>query len=56
MSDLIFFNVADGYAESILRGFRKGFIPDDKYDAMKKEAELRKYKDVFNNIIIYNNI
>lgn len=46
MSDLIFFNVADGYAEAILRGLRKSFLGESTYTAIRNTGSLKDLKGV----------
>ena len=46
MSDLIFFNVADGYAEAMLRGFRKSFLSESTYAAIRNTSSLKDLKGV----------
>jgi hypothetical protein len=46
MSDLIFFNVADGYAEALLRGFRKTFLGESTYAAIRNTNSLKDLKGV----------
>lgn len=46
MSDLIFFNVQDGYAEAMLRGFRKGFLSETTYAALRNCRDLKELKGV----------
>ena len=45
-SDLIFYNTADGYAEAILRGFRKGILPKKVYQDLCRTNELKVFKSV----------
>jgi V-type H+-transporting ATPase subunit d len=47
MSDLIFFNVADGYAEAILRGLRKSFLGETTYSAIRNVNSLKDLKSVY---------
>jgi hypothetical protein len=49
MSDLIFFNVADGYAEALLRGFRKTFLAESTYAAIRNSNSLKDLKGVIKN-------
>lgn len=51
MSDLIFFNVNDGYAEALLRGLRKGFLTETTYNIIRNTNSLKDLKTVK----IYNN-
>lgn len=51
-SDLIFFNTADGYAEAILRGFRKGILGDNIYTALRNTNNLKDLKSVSLLILI----
>jgi V-type H+-transporting ATPase subunit d len=44
MSDLIFFNVQDGYAEAILRGFRKSFLTQHNYELLRTSKDLKELK------------
>ena len=44
--DLIFFNVADGYAEAVLRGFRKGILGDNVYTALRNTNNFKDLKSV----------
>jgi hypothetical protein len=46
MSDLMFFNVHDGYAEAMLRGFRKGFLSETTYAAIRNCRDLKELKGV----------
>ena len=46
MSDLILFNVSDGYAEGILRGLRKGFLSESTYAAIRNTRSLKDLKAV----------
>ena len=46
MSDLVLFNVADGYAEALLRGLRKGIINDQTYTALRNTTNLKDFKAV----------
>jgi hypothetical protein len=48
MSDLIFFNVDDGYAESLLRGLRKGFLTENTYNIIRNTNNLKDLKNVKN--------
>ncbi|MCQ2819880.1 MAG: hypothetical protein MJ252_21660 [archaeon] len=45
-SDLIFYNTADGYAEAILRGFRKGILGEKVYNDIRNANELKDLKSV----------
>lgn len=45
-ADLIFFNTADGYAEAMLRGFRKGIIGKNIYTAIENTTNLKDLKSV----------
>lgn len=47
-SDLIFYNTADGYAEAILRGFRKGILSKKVYQDLSRTNELKVFKSVRN--------
>ena len=54
MSDLIFFNTADGYAEALLRGFRKGILGEQVYTALRNTNNLKDLKSVIKiQLIIY---
>ena len=46
VSDLIFFNATDGYAEAILRGFRKGILGEQTYTALRNTTNLKDLKAV----------
>ena len=46
MSDLIYFNTADGYAEAMLRGFRKGILGEQHYTALRNTTNLKDLKSV----------
>ena len=46
MSDLIYFNTADGYAEAMLRGFRKGIFGEQQYTALRNTTNLKDLKSV----------
>jgi V-type H+-transporting ATPase subunit d len=46
MSDLIFFNIDDGYAEAFLRGLRKGFLTDNNYNVIRNTHLLKDLKTV----------
>lgn len=46
MSDLIFFNASDGYAEALLRGLRKGFLGEQTYAALRGTNNLKDLKAV----------
>ena len=46
MSDLMFFNIEDGFAEAILRGLRKGFLNDQNYTLLKGSKDLKEFKTV----------
>lgn len=46
MSDLIFFNASDGYAEAMLRSFRKGFLSENNYAAIRNTNSLKDLKAV----------
>ena len=46
MSDLIYFNTADGYAEAMLRGFRKGILGEQQYTALRNTTNLKDLKSV----------
>jgi hypothetical protein len=46
MADLVFFNTADGYAEALLRGFRKGILGEQTYTALRNSANLKDFKAV----------
>ena len=47
MADLMFFNVADGYAEALLRGLRKGFLGEQTYAAIRNTSNLKDLKAVY---------
>jgi hypothetical protein len=53
MSDLIFFNVADGYAEAMLRGFRKTFLGESTYAAIRNSNSLKDLKGVNNFYLLH---
>ena len=44
MSDLCFFNVQDGYAEAIIRGFRKSFLTVHNYELLKSSRDFKELK------------
>ena len=46
MSDLIFFNVDDGYTEALLRGFRKSILGEQQYAALRNTSNLKDFKSV----------
>jgi hypothetical protein len=46
MSDLIFFNVQDGFAEAILRGYRKGFLSEMTYSNIRNAGSFKDLKSV----------
>ena len=46
MSDLIFFNVDDGYSEAILRGLRKSFLGEITYANIRNASSLKDLKSV----------
>ncbi len=46
MSDLIFFNIDDGYAEAILRGLRKSFLGEVSYANIRNTSSLKDLKSV----------
>ena len=46
MSDLIFFNVDDGYSEALLRGFRKSILGEQQYTALRNTSNLKDFKSV----------
>jgi V-type H+-transporting ATPase subunit d len=46
MSDLIFFNVDDGYSEALLRGFRKSILGEQQYTALRNTTNLKDFKSV----------
>ena len=46
MSDLIYFTTADGYAEAMLRGFRKGILGEQQYTALRNTTNLKDLKSV----------
>jgi V-type H+-transporting ATPase subunit d len=46
MTDLLLFNVEDGFAESMVRGFRKGFITENQYTLLKGCRDLKEFKNV----------
>ena len=46
MSDLVFFNVDDGYSEALLRGFRKSILGDQQYTALRNTTNLKDFKAV----------
>ena len=46
MSDLIFFNVDDGYSEALLRGFRKSILGEQQYTALRNSGSLKDFKSV----------
>ena len=46
MSDLVLFNVDDGYSEALLRGFRKSILGDQQYTALRNTTNLKDFKAV----------
>jgi len=46
MSDLCFFNIQDGYAEAILRGFRKSFLNLQNYELLRGCKDLKELKAI----------
>ena len=46
MTDLIFFNVDDGYSEALLRGFRKSILGEQQYTALRNTTNLKDFKSV----------
>lgn len=52
MSDLVFFNSADGYAEAILRGYRKGILGEQAYTALRNTKNSKDIKAVSNILLI----
>lgn len=48
MTDLIFFNASDGYAEAFLRGLRKGFLTEANYNVIRNTHSLKDLKTVIN--------
>ena len=46
MSDLVFFNVDDGYSEALLRGFRKSILGEQQYTALRNTTNLKDFKSV----------
>jgi V-type H+-transporting ATPase subunit d len=46
MGDLVLFNIDDGYAEALLRGFRKGIINDQTYTSLRNTTNLKDFKAV----------
>ena len=46
MSDLVFFNAADGYAEALLRGFRKSILGEQTYTSLRNTTNLKDFKSV----------
>ena len=46
MSDLVFFNVDDGYSEALLRGFRKSILGDQQYTSLRNATNLKDFKAV----------
>ena len=46
MSDLVLFNVDDGYSEALLRGFRKSILGDQQYTALRNATNLKDFKAV----------
>ena len=46
MSDLVFFNVDDGYSEALLRGFRKSILGEQQYTALRNTTNLKDFKAV----------
>lgn len=59
MSDMIFFNSADGYSEAFLRGLRKSILSEQNYNILCNTNNLRDLKTVkklqtFINVFIIN--
>lgn len=44
MSEMLFFNVDEGYTESIIRGLRKSFLDEDDYNALRNAANMTDFK------------
>lgn len=44
MSEMLFFNVDEGYSESLLRGMRKTFLEEEDYNALKNATNLIDFK------------
>jgi len=46
MSDLIFFNIQDGYSEALLRALRKTVLTDTNYISLRSCNNLKEIKAV----------
>lgn len=44
MSELLTFNINEGYTEAVIRGLRKSFLTDDDYNALKSATNLIDFK------------
>jgi len=44
MSEMLFFNINEGYTESIIRGLRKSFLDEDDYNALKSATNMADFK------------
>lgn len=53
MSDMMFFNASDGYAEAFLRGLRKGFLTEANYNVIRNAQSLKDLKTVNIHFRIY---
>eukprot|EP00826_Nyctotherus_ovalis_P043505 TRINITY_DN458_c0_g2_i8.p1 TRINITY_DN458_c0_g2~~TRINITY_DN458_c0_g2_i8.p1 ORF type:complete len:291 (+),score=112.45 TRINITY_DN458_c0_g2_i8:95-967(+) len=44
MSEMLFFNVDEGYTEAVIRGLRKSFLDEDDYNALRSATNLADFK------------
>jgi V-type H+-transporting ATPase subunit d len=44
MSEMLFFNIDEGYTESVIRGLRKSFLDEDDYNALKSATNMADFK------------
>ncbi len=44
MSEMLFFNVDEGYSESIIRGLRQSFLEEEDYNALKSATNLADFR------------
>jgi len=44
MSELLFFNVDEGYTEAVVRGLKKSFLEEEDYNALKNATNLVDFK------------
>lgn len=47
MTDIMYFNVSDGYAEGLIRGLRKGILAEQNYMALRSCQNLKDVKAAF---------